>query len=54
MELEDRCLLIRLAGINFGSIVEEGALGLRALCASSAAAVSCSKVSSVERRKEPH
>ena len=49
IELEDRCLLILLAGINLGSIAEEGASGLSALCASSAASMSFNRVSWDER-----
>jgi hypothetical protein len=45
MELEDRCLLILLAGTNLGSIAEEGTFGLSALCASSAASMSFDEVS---------
>lgn len=44
IELEDLCLRIPLARINLGSFTG-GALGLSALCASSAAAINCNDVS---------
>lgn len=44
IELEDVCLRIPLERVNLGSIAE-GTLGLRALCASSVAAISYNEVS---------
>jgi len=51
VELDDLCLRNRLPGINWGSMVEEGASGLSTLCASSAATISWNAVSLEERIK---
>ena len=42
---DDLCRLIRLPAISWESTVGDGASGLSALCASSAAAINCNGVS---------